>query len=130
MADIALKSASELASMIQNKQIGCRELLDHCLARVEKYDGELNAIPVRDFARAQSRADEADTALAKGEVWGPLHGVPITIKKSSDIAGLLTCWGLEEHAASIADKDCVTVKRMKAAGVTFFWQNERAGNAG
>ena len=60
MTDIALKSASELASMIQNKKIGCRELLDHCLARVEKYDGELNAIPVRDFARAQSRADEAD----------------------------------------------------------------------
>ena len=120
MTDIALKSASELASMIQNKKIGCRELLDHCLARVEKYDGELNAIPVRDFARAQSRADEADVALAKGEVWGPLHGVPMTIKESYDIAGLPTCWGLEEYAASIADKDCVTVKRMKATGVNFF----------
>ena len=120
MKDVALEPASELASMIINKKISCRELLDHYLDRVEKYDGDLNAIPVRDFARAQSRADEADVALAKGEIWGPLHGVPMTIKESYDIAGLPTCWGLEEHAASIAERDCVTVERMKAAGVIFF----------
>ena len=120
MKDVALEPASELASMILNKKISCRELLDHYLDRVEKYDGDLNAIPVRDFARAQSRADEADVALAKGEIWGPLHGVPMTIKESYDIAGLPTCWGLEEHAASIAERDCVTVERMKAAGVIFF----------
>lgn len=120
MKDVALKPACELASMIKNKKISCRELLDHYLDRVEKYDGDLNAIPIRDFARAQSRADEADVALAKGETWGPLHGVPMTIKESYDIAGLPTCWGLEEHAASIAERDCVTVERMKAAGVIFF----------
>jgi amidase len=120
MTDIAFKSATELAGMIQDKQIGCRELLDHCLDRVEKYDGDLNAIPVRDFERARTRADAADAALAKGEVWGPLHGVPMTIKESYDIEGLPTCWGLEEHANSVATKDSVTVERMKGAGVTLF----------
>ena len=110
MTDIALKPANELAFMIQNKKISCRELLDHLLARVEKYDGDLNAIPVRDFARAQIRAEEADAALAREEIWGPLHGVPMTIKESYDVAGLPTCWGLEEHAASISERDCITVE--------------------
>ena len=120
MSELAFKTAIELASMIQNKQISCRELLDHYIARIERYDDDLNAIPVRDFDRARDRADEADTSLMKGEVWGPLHGIPMTIKESYDVAGLPTCWGLEEHAASIAIQDCVTVERMKAAGVTIF----------
>ena len=52
------------------KEIGCLELLDLYLARVERYDGALNAVVVRDFDRARARARAADRALAKGEPGG------------------------------------------------------------
>src|SRR5262249_51795338 len=76
------RSARQLAADIRKKKIGCLELLDLYLARVEKHDGALNAVVVRDFERARSRARAADRALAKRDVWGPLHGVPITVKES------------------------------------------------
>jgi len=120
MSDLAFKTATELAAMVKAKQIGARELLDQCIDRVEKHDGELNAVIVRDFDRARARADEADAALARGEVWGPLHGVPMTIKESYDVEGLPTTWGLTELKDNIAAKDCTVVERMKAAGVTLF----------
>ena len=120
MTDVAFKSAAFLASMIRSKKLGCRELLDLCIARVEQFDGALNAVPVRDFDRARARADAADAALAKGEIWGPLHGVPMTIKESYDVEGLVTTWGLEAYRDSVRTADSVVVQRMKAAGVTLF----------
>src|SRR2546425_7089446 len=74
MLDVPFRSARQLAVDIKKKKIGCLELLDLYLARVEKYDGALNAVVVRDFERARTRARAADRALAKRDVWGPLHG--------------------------------------------------------
>jgi len=94
MLDIPFRSAKQLAADIRKKKIGCLELLDLYLARIEKYDGALNAVVVRDFDRARTRARAADRALSKRDVWGPLHGVPMTIKESYDVAGLPTTWGI------------------------------------
>src|SRR5206468_13096329 len=98
MLDIPFRSAKQLAADIRRKKIGCLELLDLDLARVEKYDGALNAVVVRDFERARTRARAADRALARRQVWGPLHGVPTTIKESYDVAGLPTTWGVPAYA--------------------------------
>ncbi len=76
MSDIAFKSAVELAQMIKSRDIGCLELLEHYLARVEQYNPALNAIIVMDEARARTRAQEADRALAQGENWGRCTGCP------------------------------------------------------
>src|SRR5438046_9377224 len=75
MLDVPFRSARQLAADIKKKKIGCLELLDLYLARVEKYDGALNAVVVRDFERARTRARAADRALAKRDVWGPLHEI-------------------------------------------------------
>src|SRR3569833_3918949 len=91
--DIAFSSAQRLAGQIRGRKLGCLELLDHYLARVERYDPKINAIVVKDVERARKRAKAADRALAKGDVWGPLHGVPMTLKESYDVAGLPTTWG-------------------------------------
>ena len=65
------RSARQLAAGDpRQKKIGCLELLDLYLARVERYDGAINAVVVRDFDRARRRARAADRALAKGEVVG------------------------------------------------------------
>ena len=114
MLDIPFRSAKQLAADIRKKTIGCLELLDLYLARIEKYDGALNAVVVRDFARARSRARAADRALSKREAWGPLHGVPMTIKESYDVAGLPTTWGVPASKNNIAKKNAVAVDRFDA----------------
>src|SRR3990172_9194699 len=76
------RSAKELAAEIRRKKIGCPELLDLYLSRVEKHNPALNAIIATDVENARKRARAADRALARKQVWGPLHGVPMTIKES------------------------------------------------
>jgi amidase len=120
MLDIAFRSAKQLAADVRKKKIGCLELLDLYLARVEKYDGALNAVVVRDFERARTRARAADRALARRQVWGPLHGVPMTIKESYDVAGLPTTWGVPANAKNVATKNAVAVDRLLGAGVVLF----------
>src|SRR3989442_1279125 len=120
MLDIPFRSAKQLAVDIRKKKIGCLELLDLYLARIEKYDGALNAVVVRDFDRARTRARAADRALSKRAVWGPLHGVPMTIKESYDVAGLPTTWGVPASKNNIATKNAVAVSRLLGAGVVLF----------
>ena len=120
MLDIPFRSAKQLAADIRRKKIGCLELLDLYLARVEKHDGALNAVVVRDVDRARTRARAADRALARRQSWGPLHGVPMTIKESYDVAGLPTTWGVPAYAKNVATKNAVAVDRLLGAGVVLF----------
>lgn len=120
MSELAFKSATELAAMIQAKEIGALELLEHYLDRVERYNPALNAVIVLDAERARARAKEADAALARGELWGPLHGVPMTIKESYNVAGLPTTNGRPDMKDNIAESDALAVERLNAAGVVLF----------
>jgi amidase len=120
MVDVPFRSAKQLAADIKRKKVGCLELLDLYLARVEKYDGALNAVVVRDFDRARTRARAADRALARRQLWGPLHGVPMTIKESYDVVGLPTTWGEPAYKDRIATKNAVVVDRLLRAGVVLF----------
>ena len=120
MSELAFKTATELAAMIKSKEIGAEELLDHYIDRVERYNPSLNAIIVMDVERGRERARQADAALAKGEVWGPLHGVPMTIKESYNVAGLPTTNGRPDMKDNIAESDALAVERLKAAGVVLF----------
>ena len=120
MTDIAFSSAKRLAGMIRRGRIGCLELLEHYLARVEKYNPRLNAIVETDFDAARRRAREADRALARGESWGPLHGVPITVKDSFDVAGMPTTWGVPEFRDCVAATNALSVDRLLGAGAVLF----------
>jgi amidase len=116
---IAFETTIELARRIREKEISSRELTDHYIRRIEKYDGGINAIVVRDFERAREAADRADKALARGELLGPLHGLPMTIKEAYDIEGLATTWGVPIFEHNIATSDSESVRRYKAAGAHF-----------
>jgi amidase len=82
MDHLHFKSAVDIARLIRDRKISVTETLEHFLSRGAKYNPKLNAIIWLDAERARKRAKEADAALAKGQVWGPLHGVPMTIKES------------------------------------------------
>jgi amidase len=120
MTDIGYLPAKRLASLIRRGEIGCLELLDHYLARVERYNPKLNAIVVTDIPNARRRARAADRARAKGAWWGPLHGVPMTVKDSFDMAGLPTTWGAPAYRDNIAAKDSLAVRRWRDAGAILF----------
>jgi amidase len=117
MTELAFRSATQLAAMVRKGKIGCLELLDYFLERVERYDRKINAIVVRDFDRARDRARTLDSA---SNIDGPLVGVPMTVKESFDIIGLPTTWGIPEHRNSRASSNALAVDRFLAAGATVF----------
>ena len=118
--DIAFSSATALAAKLRAGKLSALELLDHYIARVEKHDGALNAVVVRDFERARARAKAADRALKKGKVWGPLHGLPMTVKESFNVEGLKTTWGNPAFKDNVSNYTSVAIERLQAAGVVVF----------
>jgi len=120
VSDLAFRSAKELAALIRRKKLGCLELLDHYLTRVEKYNPRLNAIVVMDVDGARKRARAADAALRRGKAWGPLHGVPMTIKESYDVVGMPTTWGIPEFKDNVPKRNALAVDRFLAAGAVLF----------
>jgi len=120
MTDLHFRSAKQLASDIRRRKVGCLEALDAFLGRMDRFNPRLNAIVVTDVEGARRRAKQADAALRKGKVWGPLHGVPMTIKESYDVAGMPTTWGLPALKGNIAPRNALAVDRLLAAGVVLF----------
>jgi len=112
--------ATRLAALIRARKIGCLELLDHYLARVDRLNPAINAIVWLDRAGARKRARQADAALAKGELWGLLHGLPMTVKEAYDLAGSPSTHGVPAWRDNIAASDSVVVARLKAAGAVIF----------
>jgi amidase len=112
----AFESATTLAEKIRNKDVSARELTDYFIDRVERFDGSLNAMPVRDFDHARKTADAADQAQAKGQTLAPLHGVPVSVKEAYNVTGLPTTWGHPIFKDNIASDDAQVVKRLKQAG--------------
>jgi amidase len=113
--DILDASATDLVAALAARRVSALELADEAIARIEARDGPINAVVVRDFARAREAARAADAALARGER-RPLLGLPMTVKESHNVGGLPTTWGFEPFKDFVAPADAVGVSRLKAAG--------------
>jgi amidase len=120
MHDRAFASASELSAEILDRRIGCAELLDFYLARANRHNPGLNAIVVWQVEQARERAHAADAALARGERWGPLHGVPMTVKESFNVAGLPTTFGNPLWRDNITPGNAFLIDRLLQAGAIVF----------
>ncbi len=120
MDQLAFEDATALCQKIRGRDISSVELLDHYIARIERIDGDINAVVVRRFDWARDRTRAADAALARGEDWGPLHGLPMTMKEAFDLAGLPTCWGIPELKDNLPDSDAVVCQRLEDAGAIIF----------
>ena len=120
MTELAFKSATELAAAIRAKEISSRELLDLYLARVETHNPKVNAVVTVDEEGARQRALEADEALARGEVWGPLHGLPMTLKDAFETAGMRTTGGTPDYRDHVPTVDADVTARVRAAGAVIF----------
>src|SRR5476651_2705207 len=117
---LPFQTAKQLAAAIRKKKIGCLELLDLYIERVEAHNPKLNAVIASDFEGARKRAKAADRAVKAGKKLGPLHGVPMTIKESFDVTGFQTTWGDPAFKGHKAEKHSLLAQRMVDAGVTLF----------
>jgi len=112
----AFSSAVELAAAVRARRCSARELTELYLARIARYNPSLNALCTLDEAGALRRAREADEALARGELWGPLHGVPMSIKDALETAGMRTTGGHPPLKDYVPQRDATAVARLRAAG--------------
>lgn len=129
MSEIVTRPAHELAVALRRREVSSRELLDCYLERVERLNPLLNAVVTLDPYGAQRAADAADAALARGDVYGPLHGVPMTIKDTYETAGIRTTCGLEawDH---VPERDAEAVRRLREAGAVIFGKTNTPKLAG
>ncbi len=113
--DSMFASATQLAAAIREKQISAVEVLEVHVSQIDAHNSTLNAVVTLDVERALERALEADIALTRGEVWGPLHGVPFTLKDAFATAGMRTTTGFPplDH---VPHEDSTVAARLKAAG--------------
>jgi amidase len=112
---VSFLSATVLVEDLRSRRISAVAALEQAIARIEAGDGQINAVVVRDFARARAAAAAADGALGRGDR-RPLLGVPMTVKESFNVAGLPTTWGVAGTDETLPRHDAVAVARLKASG--------------
>jgi amidase len=115
MDNIVFLSANELASVIRSKQLSVVEVLDAFFYHINQHNPSLNAIVTINYDKAIRRAQEADLAISNGRLWGPLHGVPITVKDSLLTEELPTTCGLK-GVKYVSSCNATAVDRLLKAG--------------
>jgi len=105
-----------MAEHIRQKKISPVALVEAHLARIEKLNPKINAFVHVDAERARAKAREAEAAVMRGDVLGRLHGVPISIKSSIDVAGMRCEAGTKLRAGYVAQTDAPLVARWRKAG--------------
>ena len=120
-------SGRDLAAAIRDGRISSLAATDFYINRIERLDGLTNLVVVRLFDAARERAREADAALLAGRpLWGPLHGVPMTIKENYSIKGVVATCGMEifttlgdDGGTYRSDINSGVVQRLLDAGAIF-----------
>ncbi|MGC6404711.1 MAG: amidase [Candidatus Comchoanobacterales bacterium] len=116
MEDVFTQSAKKIAQSIAKKDISSTELVSACIQRIEYINPKINAVVQFRPEQALQEAQEKDAMLTKGQVMGPLHGIPFTLKDVYNTQGdcvTAGCLGLKNN---VATEDATIVKRLKQAG--------------
>jgi amidase len=113
---LLFQSATDVARRLRLKDLSSRELTEMLLTRIEAVNPAMNAVVELQGEAAFREAVAADNATARGDAAGPLHGVPMTIKDSFNVAGLHTTWGNPAFKDFVADSDSTVARRLRRAG--------------
>jgi aspartyl-tRNA(Asn)/glutamyl-tRNA(Gln) amidotransferase subunit A len=108
--------AAELVSMLRSRTVSSLEVVDAVLARLDLWEGQLNAFVTVMADSARQAARQADDDLAHGRARGALHGVPVTIKDMFTTAGVRTTGGSRILENWVPDEDSALVERLRDAG--------------
>lgn len=113
--DFLSKSLPEVAFLITSRAISSVDLVETFLNRIEEINPALNAI-VTIAPDVLESARRCDSELERGNIIGPLHGIPLTIKDTIATKGMRTTSGSRLRADDIPPQDAPVVTRLKAAG--------------
>jgi Asp-tRNA(Asn)/Glu-tRNA(Gln) amidotransferase A subunit family amidase len=113
---LARAPAWQIAAGIRDRQFSSHDVVDAHFRLIHQLEPKLHAFVSLDEESARQQAKRADEAIASRQPVGPLHGVPITIKSSIDVAGLLCETGTRLRQGNIATSDAPLVSRLKSAG--------------
>ena len=116
MSELIFLSASQMSANVRNKKISPVELVEDHLRQIERLNPKLNAFVQVNEAGARAAAKVAESAVKTNQNLGPLHGVPVSIKSSIDVAGMRCEAGTRLRAGHIAQADAPLVKRLHSAG--------------
>lgn len=116
MEDWIYRTVVQQAEAIRRGELSSAELVEASINRIRSVNPGLNAVVQLDADRAMDEAHLADAERERGQLWGPLHGVPMTIKDSLDTARVITTWGTAGRRALVPQVDATVVARLKAAG--------------
>ena len=116
MASLTHLTAVEMAAAVRARKVSPVELVNAHLERIAQLNPKFNAFVSVDEERALTAARAAEAVLMHGDDVGPLHGVPVSIKSSIDVTGLLCEAGTRLRAGHVPEKDAVLVARLKSAG--------------
>ncbi|NNE12318.1 MAG: amidase, partial [Ilumatobacter sp.] len=116
MTDLHRRSAVELATLLRNREVSARELLDATLDRIDAVNPTVNAIVTLVPELAYEQADAADRATGGNAALGILHGLPIAHKDLEPTAGIRTTYGSPLLADFVPAEDGLVVQRLRAAG--------------
>ena len=116
MSELCYLSAIEMRRALLAKEVSSQELIQAHLERIEACNPQVNAIVTLVADEALAAAEEADRALARGEVLGALHGLPIAHKDLANTKGIRTTYGSPIFADFVPEENDLIVDRMQGAG--------------
>ena len=119
-SEFCLEPAYGLIDLLRNRKVSALELLEQHGARLARLNPALNAVVATNLDAARERARAADAALARGESWGPLHGLPMTIKDSLEVVGMPTVCGAPALKDYRPRQNAPAVQRLIDAGAIVF----------
>ena len=105
-----------MAGMVRERAISPVELVEAHLTQIAARNPRINAFVTVLEDEARAAAKRAEAAVMRGEPLGLLHGVPVTVKDSFDVAGLPTLCGSRFRLGHKAARDATAVARLRAAG--------------
>lgn len=114
--ELAFAPVTVLSELIRTKRISSEELTRMYLARLERYDPQLQCVVSLTSERALRQARDLDAELARGGYRGPLHGIPWGAKDLLAAKGYRTTWGAGPYREQVIDEDAEVVRRLDAAG--------------
>ena len=114
--ELCFLSATALAERIRSRATSAEEAVRACLRRIHEVNPKINAVVALCEERALREARAADEALARGQMLGPLHGVPMTIKDSLETEGVVSTGGTLGRKDFVPREDSTVVAKLRAAG--------------
>lgn len=115
-ADTAFLSVRQLGRKLRRGEISSAALTELYLDRLRRYGAKLNLVVTITDQLALEQARAADADFRRGQVRGPLQGIPWGGKDLLDTKGILTTWGCPAYAHRVPEDNATVVNRLENAG--------------